>query len=196
LYGGSVLKIFGRHFHDFGPFNQVMLQADESPATCSAPGCATAECTEPETAAIQAVADLVASDTWDGQYPGWDGMGWNWDDTSCTTAGGTYDAGEPLAAVRCIPKTIRNHQCRMSDNLGSSSGWGLECTERVSKLYTSDEDGRQLAEWFDFSDSSTIECVVDATEQLPRVFDVRPVHLAVVAFVSRPARTCVRIHLV
>ena len=100
-----MITIYGRHFHDFGPYNQITL--------------------------------------------------------------GTGDTAAP-----CVPRTLRNWECRMSDNLGSSSGWGHLCTERVSKLY-SDEDTRRDAEYFDYSNSSMLECVVADTVQLAGAVDVR-----------------------
>jgi hypothetical protein len=105
LYGGSIVAISGKHMHNFGPFNQVLLKSDN-------------------------------------------------------------------VTVPCIPRTLRNHECRISDSIGSSSGWGVDCLTRVGKLYTA-EEVRRRSEWFDYSNSSRLECVVgDTVELLPHTVDV------------------------
>ena len=68
-----------------------------------------------------------------------------------------------VGGVRCVPRTMKNHECRRS-----VADVGTECDKLIASIYTDDGEytdivERETAEWFDFSSRTRIECVLEST---------------------------------
>jgi hypothetical protein len=139
VYGGMTLTLTGLGFATFGLHNQVTLTLVDTGSGLPS-------------AQVEGTHDIYE-----------DHVLWGRGDLAPTESEpyGPYNltnVSEPLRTheVLCVPRTVKNKECRYSEDDS-----GFECSQPIAYAYD-DIRVRGDAEWFDFSSSTSIECVVES----------------------------------